>query len=313
MHNFKPQISNFKINKKNKLLTSKLGFGIYFEVLGLMLVVLFLAVGCSSQSTTTYYNYSPSWTRDAKVVFIAGAQTTGQTYTENIKTIYSTGTGESSSFKDVSDEPAYQMSCSPTRNYVAYLTDLSSSAYRKIIIHNISAESHTGAEDVEIIFSPRIKSFDWSANGNQLVYCTTDEVRVRDWNDYTGSTDTLVTSEASLSFVSWQYGGRIAFVHNSLLSLIYADGSGRLDLASALSVDKPQISSANTLEVYGVVGSTYVKVDTSALTSTEVKSSFSGNLPRLSPAGDRIVYSKTGTDTGVYILYVATGTEESFL
>ncbi len=272
---------------------------------------LFFTIACSSQSTTTFYNYSPSWTRDAKVVFVAGSQTTGQTYQENIKTVYATGTGESSSFKDVSDASAYQMSCSPQRDYVAYMTDLSNSAYRKLVIHNISAESHTGAENVEIIFSPRIKSFDWSANGNQLVYCTTNEVRVRDWNDYTGATDTLVTAESSLTFVAWQYGGRIAFVHNSLLSLIYADGSGRLDLSSALSVDKPQISSANTLEVYGLVGTTYVKVDTSALTSTEVKTSFSGDLPRLSPAADRIVYSKTGTDSGIYILYTATGTEET--
>jgi len=136
----------------------KLKFGtlVLFAVCFLFFTILLSA--CSSQSTTSYYNYSPSWTRDAKVVFIAGAQTTGQTYTENIKTIYSTGTGESSSFKDVSDETAYQMSCSPTRDYVAYMTDLSGSSYRKIIIHNISSEAHTWMEDTEIIFSPRIKS-----------------------------------------------------------------------------------------------------------------------------------------------------------
>jgi len=306
---------NKKEKSKIKNPKSKRGlfnYLIIYTLLGFWILTFgFMLFGCASQSTTTYYNYSPSWTRDTKVVFIAGAQTTGQAYTENIKTIYPTGTGESASFKDVSEEPAYQMSCSPARDYAAYLAGLSNATYNKIVIHNISAEAHSGAEDVEIIFSPRIKSFDWSNNGNQIVYCTTTEVRVRDWNDYTGATDTLVTAESGLTFVSWKYGSRIAFVHNSLLSLIYSDGSGRVDLSAALSVDKPQISPANTLEVYGLIGTAYVKVDTNVLTSAEVKASFSGNLPRLSPAGDRVVYSKTGTDSGIYILYTATGTEET--
>jgi len=82
-----------------------------------------------------------------------------------------------------------------------------------------------------------------------------------------------------------------------------------VDLAAASSVDKPQISSSNTNEVFGVVGSSYVKVNVNTGISTEVVSSFSGETPYLSPNADKVVYSKSGESSGIYYMDVATGTE----
>jgi hypothetical protein len=239
----------------------------------------------------------------------------GSSYTEYILTIYPTGTGESPSLFDVTDAPPYAMSCSPTRDYVGYLGELRSGRYGKIFIRSISTEAYTGMELAELTFFPKIKSFDWSADGNQVVYCTTNEVRVRNWNDFNGSTDALVVAQDDLEFVSWKYGGRIAFIYSSggakRLSLINSDGSGRINVTASSTVDLPQISSANTNEVFGVSGSSFVKVNVNSGVSTEVASNFSGILPRLSPDASMATYSKNGEDSGVYIMYTGTGTEET--
>jgi len=116
-----------------------------------------------------------------------------------------------------------------------------------------------------------------------------------------------VTAESNIESVSWKYGNRIAFVHTSsgskILSLIYLDGT-RVDLAASASVDVPQVSSANTFEVYGISGGSYCSVDTSAGTpaTTEVYANFKGALPRISAAADKVVYDKVGEESGIYVL-----------
>ncbi|MFC1571853.1 hypothetical protein ACFL31_04825 [Candidatus Margulisiibacteriota bacterium] len=240
----------------------------------------------------------------------------GTSSSEYVKSIYPTGTDESDSLMDVTDATPIAMSCSPTRDYVGYLGDLRLEEYGKILIRSLSTEAFTGLNELELLFDPKIKSFDWSADGNTLVYCTTAEVRTRGWNDFTGATDTLVIAQTDLEFVSWKYGGRIAFVYTASnkkrLSLIYADGTRRTDLAVNLTVEKPQISSAATNEVFGTAGGSFVKVDVTALTSAEVEAGFTGILPRLSPDASKATYSKSGEDTGVYILYMGTtATEEA--
>lgn len=245
---------------------------------------------------------------------ILGSQL-GSSYSEYVATMHADGTGESSSLFDATGAPPYAMSCSPSRSYVAYMDDLRSGLYGKIVIRNITAESYTGMQDVELLFNPSIKSFDWSADGNKLVYSTTQEVRLRDWNDFVGTTDTLVTSESNLEFVSWKYGGRVAFVYTAAsgtarhLSLVYSDGSARTDIAASSAIDKPQISSSNTNEVYGIAGSSYVKVTVTTYASTEVAANFSGEMPYLSPNADKVVYSKSGESSGIYVLDIAAGTE----
>lgn len=139
----------------------------------------------------------------------------------------------------------------------------------------------------------------------KLVYCTTQEVHTVNFN---GTGDVLVTAEANLESVTWRYGGRIAFVHSTaagkVLSLIYPDKSGRADKAVNASVDKPQISSLDTNEVYGIAGGSYCKVNVNAATpaTAEVYANFKGDLPRLSPAADKVVYSKTNENSGIYVL-----------
>ena len=293
-------------------------------VVSCLLLVVSLISGCGERTESTRYYYSPSWTKDGKIIAIGASQVVnrdvlgsqlGSTYTEYVFTIYPSGTGESSSLFDATGAPPYYMSCSPNRGYVAYLDELRNGLFDKITIRSISAESSTIMEEFVLNFDNPIKSFDWSSDGDQIVYCTTQEVRLRNWNDFVGA-DTLVTAESNLSFVSWQYGGRIAFVSSpasvETLSLIYSDGSGRLDLTGEAFVDLPQISSSNTNEVFGKVRASYCKVDISVVppTTSEVKTSFTGVLPRLSPDATQIVYSKTGETSGIYV-YVMDVTPEA--
>lgn len=286
-----------------------------------LLVVGSLTVGCGERTETTRYYYSPGWTNDGRIIFIGATKSVNKdilggqlssSYTEYVQTIYPSGTGESSSLFDVTGAPPNAMSCSPTRAYVAYLSELRSGLYGKIIIRSITAEAFTGMTEFELNFYPKIKSFDWSDDGNQIVYCTTSEVKVRDWNDFNGSTEQTVTSEADLDFVSWMYGNRIAVVSSSKGTfLINSNGTNRDALVgSGVVIDIPQISPDAT-KVYGVMGNSYVEVTISSGATSEVAASFTGELPRISPDGSMVTYSKSGEDSGIYIMYTAGGTEET--
>lgn len=292
--------------------------------LGCVLLLVGLLAGCGERTESSRYYYSPGWTRDGKIIMIGATQTVnkdilggqlGSSYAEYILTIFPSGTGESAALFDVTGAPPYAMTCSPTRDYVGYLDELRGGEFGKVVIRSLSAEAHTGLREIQLSFYPKIKSFDWSNDGNKIVYCTSTEVRTRDWNDFTGASDQLVTAEAGLEFVSWKNGGRIAFIYTSggskRLALIYPDGSGRTDLAAGLTVEYPQISSANTNEVFGVAGPSLVKVDVNAAASTEVMAAFAGQLPRLSPDASLVTYDKAAQDSGVYVCRVATGTEEA--
>lgn len=313
--------------QNSKLKTQNCGTVKIIKYISFALCTLSFALvlaGCGERYESTVYYYSPTWARDGKIVFIHGLQSvkkdalgtqTGSTYTEAVMSMTSAGASEALLF-DTTGTPPYQMSCSPSRDYVAYLDNLNSGLFGKVVIRNISPTSpHTGLEKIELLFSPGIKAFDWSDDGNKIVYCTTQEVRIRDWNDYTGTTDALVTAESNLEFVSWRYGTRIAFVRTSgsdkVLSLIYSSGAGRLNLSAAASVDKPSVSASNTNEVFGIAGGSYCKVDTSAASpaTTEVFANFKGQLPRLAPAADKAVYGKTGETSGIYLLDIAAKTE----
>ncbi|PIS28799.1 hypothetical protein COT42_06975 [Candidatus Saganbacteria bacterium CG08_land_8_20_14_0_20_45_16] len=285
------------------------------------LVLLFGAVlaGCGVQTSTHYYYYSPSWARDGKLIYLGATESVNRdilggqlssNYAEYTMTIYPSGTGESGALFDTTSARPYEMTCSPTTDYVAYGDSLRSGLYRRVVLRNIAAGTHTGLEQLELAFSPGIKSFDWSNDGIKLVYCTSTEIHTVDIN---GDNDTLVVADSNLEFVAWKYGGRIAFVRTSgadkILSLIYADGSGRTDLAAASSVDLPQISSTNTDEVYGVVGSTYKKVVVSSRVRSDLIASFTGEFPRLSPDTTLLTYSKSTETTGIYLYDLSAGTE----
>jgi hypothetical protein len=297
------------MSKKKKFLV---GMGLSVAVVALVCVL----ASCGERAESTKYYYGPSLTRGGSVIFVLGLQSVrkdfigtqlGSSYNESVNTMDTAGAGEAYLF-DATGAPPYGMSCSPTTDYVGYLDDLRDNLFRRIVLRNIGSGAHSGLDKVELAFNPGIKSFDWSSDGTRLVYCTTNEVRTVKLD---GTADTLVVAAADLTFVSWKNGGRIAFVHGGLLSLIYADGTGRLDLTAGGSVNKPQISATNTSEVYGLAGGSYCKVDVSAGSpaTTEVLASFKGESPRLAQAADLVVYSKSGEQSGIYVLNLAAKSE----
>ncbi|OGC02822.1 hypothetical protein A3H38_06340 [candidate division WOR-1 bacterium RIFCSPLOWO2_02_FULL_46_20] len=287
------------------------------------LLPVLLVAGCGQKLETTKYFYSPTWLKDGRVIFVGLSETAtkdmlgsqlGSTVTEYVTTIYPSGTGEGSSLFETTNNTPQDMTCSPTieAHYAAYMDELRNGLFGKIVIRNVTTTLQTGLGRAELNFSPGIKSFDWTSGGRELVYCTTQEIRLVAVD---GTNDRLVTPESNLEFVSWKYGGRIAFTTSGegttrVLSVIYPNGLNRTTLATGVSVQYPQISAANTNEVYGILSGAYVKVDVNTSTTTKiVASGFTGNLPRLSPAADKIVYDKAGEASGVYVLDVATGTE----
>lgn len=291
-------------------------------IAGTLILMVSLLVSCGLRTETSRYYYSPSWTRVGSIIFVGETSSTSKdilgsqissSYSKYVQTIYPSGTGESSSLFDVTDAVPYAMTCSPSTEgqYVAYGDELRSGLYRKLVIRNISTSTHSGLETVELAFNPGIKSFDWSNDGAKIVYCTTQEIRTVDID---GSNDTLVVADTNLEFVTWKYGTMIAFVRTvgtgKILSLINPNGSARVDLDAAASVDLPQISSADTNEIYGIAGNDLAKVDVSGMPArTVVKANFAGELPRLSPDATQVTYSKTNESTGVYALEIASETE----
>lgn len=284
-----------------------------------LLVVSFLVMGlmgCGEKIESRNYYYSPTWTNLGKILYLYGLESVrkdalgtqlSSSYSETLMAMNIFGTDEAQFFA-TTDEPAYAMSYSPVRDYVAYLTEKVGNEYYKIVIRKVTTEAYTGMQKVVLLFSPKkVRSFDWSDDGNKIVYCTSNEVRVRNWDDYNGTTDVLVTSESELKFVSWKYGKRIAFTYGSpeVMSLVYEDGSNRINLPAA-SVSCPQISAVNTNEVYGIANGAYCLVDASSSSPAivEVLTNFKGELPRLSPDAKYVVYSKKDEDSGIYLLNI---------
>ncbi|MBU0630243.1 MAG: hypothetical protein KKC80_04915 [Candidatus Margulisbacteria bacterium] len=299
-----------------------------FSLLIFSFLILLLA-GCGERNEASSYFYSPSFTNDGSIVFIYGLQSINKnflgselssSYTETVKTMDTAGAGETFIYDTTGDVP-YSMSCSPATGikYVAYMGDLRNSSFGKIGIRNIKPSNQTGLTRAEMVFddASRIRSFDWSADGNKLVFCNDTGVVTRNWNDYTGATDTVIIPQTGVEFVTWKYGNRIAFVYTDTtgrhLSVINSDGSGRVDLPAAAMLEKPQVSPIATNEVYGIAGGSYCKIDLNdaAPATAEILAKFRGELPRISPTGDVVVYSKTGAQSGIYSLNLTTKVEST--
>lgn len=294
-------------------------------VVGLLLLVLGLvATGCGGGTQTSTFYGNSSWTVDGNIICIKDLQSvskdilgsqTGSTFTDSVMIMSAAGTNEAFQF-DVTGDLPYSMTCSPatTPEYVAYMNSLSSGTqlFGGIVVRKISSGS--GLAKVELSFSPGIRSFDWSDDGKKLVYCTTSEVHTINL-DGTGDT-AVVTGLTNVTFVSWKYGSKIAYVHtvgsDTILSLVKADGTGQVDMAAAASVAKPQISSANNSIIYGLAGGSFCSVDVSAGTpvTTEVVPNFKGSLPRLDPTGTKATYDKLSIEnSGLYVLDLGTKVE----
>ncbi|OGC30924.1 hypothetical protein A2346_05950 [candidate division WOR-1 bacterium RIFOXYB12_FULL_52_16] len=298
----------------------------------MLFVVLSLAIflnGCGERNEASSYYYSPSFTVDGGVVFIYGLQSVNKnflgsqlssSYTETVKTMDTSGATETFIFDTTGDVP-YSMSCSPVAaiKYVAYMGDLRNSTFGKIGIRNIKPSNQTGLTRAEMVFddASRIRSFDWSADGNKLVFCNDTGLVTRNWNDYTGATDTAVVAQTGVEFVTWKYGNRIAFVYTDgtgrHLSVINSDGTGRVDLPAAAMLDKPQVSPIATNEVYGIAGGSYcvINLNDASPATAEIMTKFRGELPRIAPNGSMVVYGKTGQQSGVYSLNLSTKVEST--
>ncbi len=281
-------------------------------------VLEFTLVGCGETTDNSNYYYNPSFTQAGKVIFIKGLQSTnknwigsqtGSKYTESLMTMEAAAGAGEHFLMDVTGNPPYAMTCSPTGTLVAFGNNLRNGLFEKIVIENIGTSGGLGRTELDFI--PGVTSFDWSADGTKLVYATSSEVRTIKLD---GTADTLVTAESAIGAVAWKYGNRIAFVHGTtakVLSLINPTGTNRTDLSAAASVDLPQISSANTNEVFGIAGGSLCSVDVSAGTpaTTVVLANCKGALPRIAPAGDKIVYSKITEQSGIYVVNIAAKTE----
>jgi hypothetical protein len=285
----------------------------------------FFLTGCGGTTSNTFFYGNSSGTVDGNIIFLKVLETTskdifgsqtGSTQTYSISVMTAAGASETAKF-DVTNDLPYSMSCAPTTattQYVAYLNNLNAAThlFGGILVRSLS--SGQKLEEVQLSFSSGIRSFDWSNTGTQLVYCTTTEVHTINL-DGTGDT-TVIAGLTNVSFVTWKYGTKIAFVHtvgsDTILSLINANGTGQVDMAAAASVDKPQISSADNNIVYGLAGGSYCSVDVSAGTpaTTEVVAGFHGSLPRLDPTGAKATYDKLSIeDSGIYVLDLATKVE----
>lgn len=296
-----------------------------FMLVFVLLLVVGMISSCGIRTETANYYYSPSWTRANSIIYIGQTSSSSKdilgsqlssSYTEWVKTIYPSGTGESSVLWDATDMPPYAMTCSPATDYVAYGDNLRSGLYRTIVIRNISTGTHSGLDLVELAFNPGVKSFDWNNDGTKLVYCTSTEVRTVDID---GGNDALVTDEANLEFVSWKYGTRIVYVRTAGSSkecaMINSSGAGKRVLGN---LDLGQVSGANTNEVYGIretaTATEFWQADVSGGTtvfSQVTAPTVQAVLPRLSPNGAMFAYSKSNETSGVYVLNIATGTEEA--
>ncbi|MFA6430836.1 MAG: hypothetical protein WCV91_00410 [Candidatus Margulisiibacteriota bacterium] len=295
-------------------------FKALIAVCGLLFAVCFL-VGCGERVENTSYYYSPSLTRDGQIIYIYGLQSVkkdvigtqiSSTYTESVGTTSQAGSGFAFLF-EVTGAPAYYMSCSPVNDYVAYLDGLSNGVFSRIVVRNISATSpHTGLEQAQLIFSPGVVSFDWSNTATQFVYCTSNEVHTINID---GTNDTRILTQENLQFVTWKFGAKIIFVYTSgtdtLMGSMNADGTGRLNFAAGATVAKPQITRTNTNLIYGISGGSFCSVDISvgAPATTEVLANYKGSVPRLAYDADVVVYSKTGEQSGIYLLNIAAKTE----
>ena len=296
-------------------------FKALIAVCGLLFAVCFL-VGCGERIENASYYYAPSLARSGQIIFINGLQSTkkdvigtqiSSTYTESVGTTSQAGAGFAFLF-EVTGAPAYYMSCAPVNDYIAYLDGLSNGVFSRIVVRNISATSpHTGLEQAQLIFSPGIVSFDWANSSTKFVYCTSNEIHTVNID---GTADTKILTQENLQFVAWKYGTKVVYTYTSGSNLIMGtmngDGTGvAATFAAGASVAKPQISRLNNNIVYGIAGGSFCSVDISAVgpATTEVLANYKGSVPRLAYDADVVVYSKTGEQTGIYLLNLATKTE----
>ena len=119
-------------------------------IVSCLLLVVGSLIGCGARTESSRFYYSPSWTRDSKVIFIGATQNVqkdimgaqlSSTYFEYTKHMYDTGTGESATLFDATGAPPYSMSCSPNRDYVANLDELRNNLFSKIRIRSIATDA----------------------------------------------------------------------------------------------------------------------------------------------------------------------------
>ena len=263
---------------------------------------LLLLAGCGDRSSVSSIYGLPDWTKDGKVACIRGitqerfdsmGTVISKNYTEWLTYMDADG-GNAYSDIDITADNASSLTMSSVATYAAYADGVGGGSFNKAVIYYFPSASGSHATRLEIALSNAV-SFDWDNTGTKLVYCNTaGEIRTINID---GTGDALLIDVDATS-VAWKNGNRIAFTYldsgTSKVALINSDGTNRLN-TNISGVSDLCISRANTFEVFGVKSSTYVKIDTQALTEATRIASFSGSNPRLALTGDKIVFDKDGS------------------
>ena len=265
----------------------------------ILLGALLLLAGCGDRSSVSSIYGIPDWTKDGKIACIRGitqerfdsmGTVISKSYTEWLTYMDADG-GNAYSDIDITADNASNLIMSSVATLAAYASGVGDGSFNKAVIYYFPSASGSHATRLEIALSNAV-SFDWDNTGTKLVYCNTaGEIRTISID---GTGDTLLTDVDATS-VAWKNGNRIAFTYLdsgvSKVSLINSDGTNRLN-TNVSWVSGLCVSKANTFEVYGVKGTTYVMIDTQALTEATKIASFSGNNPHLALTGDKIVFDK---------------------
>ena len=166
----------------------KIRLGLFLGCL-LLLVAVAGLIGCGIRTENTYYFTAQKNDTSGDIIFIKGLQTsaivlslTNRLFIHGERHDDGRGAGHETFWFDVTGRTPHAMSCAPTGTEYVALSGPAGRRHRLIRQGCHPANMHPaapapGLEKTELVFSPGIKSFDWSSDATRIVYCTTPEVR----------------------------------------------------------------------------------------------------------------------------------------
>lgn len=285
-------------------------------ILGCSLIVLAgIISGCGERFEETANYYYPEWTTAGKIICLKSVSRSkfnlvnskiADDHFNYISAMNTDGTTGIQLFSLINDDlPVSNFVFNPAKELLAYFSDIAGGLGNKIIVRSApTVTTYTGPEIVELDFL-NLRSLDWDNTGGKLVYCNSSgEIHVVTLD---GLTDTTIAASQKAQEVAWRYGNRIAYVSEAdRLYLISSAGTNEVNTGVTL-VSQIEIAGNNSNLVYAQKGTAYIKIDvtnTAAVTETVIISSFSGSGPRLSVAGDKVLYYQDG----LWLYDIATGT-----
>lgn len=227
-----------------------------------LLVVAVLGGGCGETGTESSIYYYPTWSPDGRIIAEKDVYTTKSSifgkYDSSIKSyivaMSSDGTNEVNLFEIGDMAYPTEMACSPNGKKIGYISNPD---------YGITICNYDGTGKTKIPGITNARYFDWSPDSQKVAYSTlyTKELRI---SGIDGTNNTQLTTSAES--VAWRVGDRIVYEYfeNGQLYLgrIKVDGTLRESFGDK-SLYSPQISTSDYNTIYGVVISSYRKIDTS--------------------------------------------------